>query len=149
MSNSKAFREKKEIAFEAYLGGKTTPKELAEQVGCSTVTISKWIKNGKWDTLQREESNLLRDISVARKRALITALNEYAKKPQDTALQSLVSLIRQEQRKDEPSKELNEYIIRFLDQATDFMIEKGHDSLLRQFQGIVVDLAEYLRLRNA
>lgn len=148
MANTKAFREKKEAAFEAYLGGKSCPKELAALVGCSPVTVTKWIKTGKWDKLQSEESRLTRKISVARKKALITALEEYARKPQDTALQSLVSLIRQEQRKDEPAKELNDYIIKFLDQATDYMIERGYDGLLKQFQPLVMDLAEYLRIRN-
>jgi hypothetical protein len=38
--------------------------------------------------------------------------------------------------------------VRFLDQVTDFMIEKGHATLLKQFQGVVLDLAEYLRVRN-
>jgi hypothetical protein len=61
----------------------------------------------------------------------------------------LVSLIKQNQKDSEPSKELNDYIVRFLDQVTDFMIEKGHETLLKQFNGIVIDLAEYLRVRNA
>ena len=82
-------------------------------------------------------------------KALIQALREYAKNPADTALQSLVSLIKQNQKDSEPSKELNDYIVRFLDQVTDFMIEKGHETLLKQFNGIVIDLAEYLRVRNA
>lgn len=148
MANTKAFREKKEAAFEAYLGGKTSPKELAALVGCVPTTVSRWILAGKWDKLQSEESRLTRKISVARKKALITALEEYARKPQDTALQSLVSLIRQEQRKDEPAKELNDYIIKFLRQTTDFMIEKGYEGFLKQFQTMVMDLAEYLRIRN-
>ncbi len=38
--------------------------------------------------------------------------------------------------------------MRFLDQVTDFMIENGHETMLKQFQGIVLDLAEYLRVRN-
>jgi len=43
---------------------------------------------------------------------------------------------------------LNDYIVRFLDQVTDFMIEKGYETMLKQFQSIVLDLAEYLRVRN-
>lgn len=148
MSNSREFREKKDLAFEAYLGGKTDPGDLASFVNCSPKTVCKWIKAGKWDQMQMEESRLLRKISVARKKALITALEEYAAKPQDTALQSLVSLIRQEQKRDEPAKELCDYIVKFLDQTTDFMIEKGHSGLLKQFQGIVMELADYLRTRN-
>jgi len=148
MSNSKAFREKKNLAFEAYLGGKTNPQDLADLVGCSPVTVGKWIKAGKWDKLEGEERRLTREISIARKKALITALREYAKDPKNTALQSLVSIIKQEQKKEAPGRELNEYIVSFLDQTTDFMIERGLSSLLKSFQANVMDLAEYLRQRN-
>ena len=148
MSNSKAFREKKEMAFEAFISGKTSPKELAELVGCSPVTIGKWIAAGKWDKIEGEERKLNRKITVARRKALLTALEEYAKDPKNTALQSLVSILRQEMKRDEPAKELCDYIVKFLDQVTDFMIEKGYEGMLKQFQAIVMDLAEYLRVRN-
>ncbi|MCB5262570.1 MAG: hypothetical protein LHW64_06820 [Candidatus Cloacimonetes bacterium] len=148
MANSKAFREKKETAFELFIGGKTCPKELASTVGCSPITVARWIKAGKWDKLESEERKLDRDISIARRKALITALKAYAESPADTALQSLVSLIRQEQKREEPAKELCNYIVKFLDQATDFMIEKEHTALLKSFQAIVMELAEYLRVRN-
>jgi hypothetical protein len=148
MSNSKAFREKKEMAFEAFISGKTSPKELAELVGCSPVTVSKWIANGKWDKIEGEERRLNRKITVARRKALLTALEEYSKDPKNTALQSLVGILRQEMKREEPAKELCNYIVKFLDQVTDFMIEKGYDGLLKQFQSIVMELAEYLRMRN-
>lgn len=148
MSNSKAFREKKEMAFEAFISGKTSPKELAELVGCSPVTIGKWIAAGKWDKIEGEERKLNRKITVARRKALLTALEEYAKDPKNTALQSLVSILRQEMKRDEPAKELCDYIVKFLDQVTDFMIEKGYEGMLKQFQAIVMELAEYLRVRN-
>jgi uncharacterized protein YeeX (DUF496 family) len=122
--------------------------ELAMIFGVSDITVRKWIKSGKWDELFKEERKLDHEITIARKRALIQALREYAKNPADTAIQSLVSMMKQDQKDREPSKELNDYIVRFLDQATDFMIEKGYETLLKQFQGIVMDLAEYLRTRN-
>ncbi len=112
------------------------------------ITVKKWIKTGHWEDLFREEHKLDREIKLARKKALIQALREYAKNPADTALQSLVSLIKHDQREQEPAKELNDYIVRFLDQTTDYMIEKGHESLLKLFQEIVLDLAEYLRVKN-
>jgi uncharacterized protein YjcR len=148
MSNSKAFREKKDMAFEAYIGGKRDPRELAELVSCSPVTVGKWIKVGKWDKIEGEERRLTREISVARKKALIVALKEYAKDPKNTALQSLVSIIKQEQKREAPGKELNEYIVTFLDQVTDFMLERDLLGLLKQFQANLMDLAEYLRTRN-
>ena len=148
MSNSREFRIKRDNCKEAYLNGKTDPTELAVIFGVSDITVRKWIKQSKWDELFKEERKLDHEIGIARKRALIQALREYAKNPADTALQSLVSLIKQNQKDSEPAKELNDYIVRFLDQVTDFMIEKGHETMLKQFQGIVLDLAEYLRVRN-
>ena len=148
MSNSIEFRIKRDNCKEAYLNGKTDPTELAVIFGVSDITVRKWIKQAKWDEMFKEERKLDHEINLARKKALIQALREYAKNPADTALQSLVSLIKQNQRDAEPSKELNDYIVRFLDQVTDFMIEKGHETLLKQFQGVVLDLAEYLRVRN-
>ena len=148
MSNALEFRIKRDNCKDAYLNGKTDPLELAVIFGVSDITVRKWIKSGKWDELFKEERKLDHEISLARKKALIQALREYAKNPADTALQSLVSLIKQNQKDSEPAKELNDYIVRFLDQVTDFMIEKGHETTLKQFQSIVLDLAEYLRVRN-
>jgi len=148
MSNSREFRIKRDNCKEAYLNGKTDPTELAVIFGVSDITVRKWVKNGKWDELFKEENQLDHEIAIARKKALIQALREYAKNPADTAIQSLVSMMKQDQKDRQPSKELNDYIVKFLDQVTDFMIEKGHETLLKQFQSILHDLAEYLRVRN-
>ena len=148
MSNSREFRIKRDNCKEAYLNGKTDPYELAMIFGVSDITVRKWIKSGKWDELFKEENQLDHEIAIARKKALIQALREYAKNPADTAIQSLVSMMKQDQKDRQPSKELNDYIVKFLDQVTDFMIEKGHETLLKQFQSILHDLADYLRVRN-
>ncbi len=148
MSNSREFRIKRDNCKEAYLNGKTDPLELAVIFGVSDITVRKWIKSGKWDELFKEENQLDHETAIARKKALIQALREYAKNPADTAIQSLVSMMKQDQKDRQPSKELNDYIVKFLDQVTDFMIEKGHETLLKQFQSILHDLAEYLRVRN-
>ena len=89
MSNALEFRIKRENCKEAYLNGKTDPTELAVIFGVSVITVRKWIKSGKWADLFKEERKLDHEISLARKRALIQALREYAKNPADTALQSL------------------------------------------------------------
>jgi len=148
MSNALEYRIKRENCKESYLNGKTDPNELGIIFGVSDITVRKWIKSGNWNSLFKEERKLDHEIKVARKRALIQALREYAKNPADTALQSLVSLIKQNQKDDEPARELNDYIVKFMDQTTDFMVEKGYETLLKQFQGIVLDLADYLRIRN-
>ena len=148
MSNSREFRIKRDNCKEAYLNGKTDPLELAVIFGVSDITVRKWVKSGKWDELFKEEHQLDHEIAIARKKALIQALREYAKNPADTAIQSLVSMMKQDQKDRQPSKELYDYIVRFLDQVTDFMIEKGHETMLKQFQSILHDLADYLRVRN-
>jgi uncharacterized protein YeeX (DUF496 family) len=148
MSNSREFRIKRDNCKEAYLNGKTDPTELAVIFGVSDITVRKWVKSGKWDELFKEENQLDHEIAIARKKALIQALREYAKNPADTAIQSLVSMMKQDQKDRQPSKELNDYIVKFLDQVTDFMIEKGYETLLKQFQSILHDLADYLRVRN-
>ncbi len=149
MANTKEFKVKKDNCKEAYLNGKTDIEELAMIFGVSEITIRKWVKSGCWDELINEERKLDHEIKLTRKKALIQALRQYAKDPHDTALQSLVSLIKQEQKHQEPSKEVHEYIIRFLDQTTNFMIEKGHETLLKDFQTILLDLADYLRITNS
>ena len=148
MSNSREFRIKRDNCKEAYFNGKTDPYALAMIFGVSDITVRKWIKGGKWDELFKEENQRDHEIAIARKKALIQALREYAKNPADTAIQSLVSMMKQDQKDRQPAKELNDYIVKFLDQVTDFMIEKGHETLLKQFQSILHDLAEYLRVRN-
>lgn len=148
MSSRKAFKLKKEMAFEAYLLGKTDPRELAELVGASPVTVRKWIRAGAWDQMESELRKLNQQIFVWRKQALLTALRNYANDPKNTALQSLVSILKEEARRDEPARELCDYIVKFLDQVTDFMLERGLDGLLKQYQPHVMDLAEYLRKRN-
>lgn len=148
MANSKIFREKKELAFEAYLGGRTDPRELAELVGCSPVTVRKWIAANNWDKMESEERKLMRDISIQQKKAYLVALKEYAKDPKNTALQSLVSFIKQQQNKEVPSRELNDYIVKFLDQVVDYMTNNNLTTLLKLFQTNLMDIAEYLRVIN-
>jgi transposase len=148
MANSKIFREKKELAFEAYLGGRTDPRELAELVGCSPVTVRKWIAANNWDKMESEERKLMRDISIQQKKAYLVALKEYAKDPKNTALQSLVSFIKQQQNKEVPSRELNDYIVKFLDQVVDYMANNNLTTLLKLFQANLMDIAEYLRVIN-
>lgn len=148
MANSKEYRIKKDRAFEAYIAGMTSPTELADYVGCSVKTVYNWIGQGKWNRIEVEQRKLERDIVAARKAALLAALREYAKDPKNTALQSLVGMLKAEIKREQPSKELRDYIVKFLDQVTDFYIERGLEVPLKMFQGSLIDLAEYLRQRN-
>lgn len=63
--------QKKEWAKTLYLKEKLTQQEIAERVGASRVSISKWVRDGKWEeqrvglTLTREEQirNLYRQVA--------------------------------------------------------------------------------------
>ena len=149
MPNNKHYRAARRSAKEAYLSGERNVALLAETYGVSPRTIYNWIKTGRWDERAQEELTLGARSEVAAKRALVTALEEFAEDPKNQDLRSLVAFLRSEQKRQEPAKELNTYIVKFLDQLTDFLIEKEYPGLLKEFQAITFDLADYLRVRNS
>lgn len=63
--------QKKEWAKTLYLRENLTQQEIADRVGCSRVTVSNWVRAGKWDeqkvgiTLTRQEQvgNLYRQVA--------------------------------------------------------------------------------------
>ncbi|MDD3535182.1 MAG: hypothetical protein PHC50_03435 [Candidatus Cloacimonetes bacterium] len=142
------YRQARVAAQDAYLAGQTDHRVLAQQFGVAPRTVSNWISRGSWRKMAKEMENLEIRADRARKRAVVKALEEFAADPRNTQLQALVALLRNEAKRLEPAKELNEYIIKFLDQTTDFFLEKGYNGLLKEFQAIIVDLSEYLRIRN-
>jgi transposase-like protein len=46
-------KQKKNWAKSEYLRGDITQKDIAEKVGISPVTLSKWVKNESWDKLKQ------------------------------------------------------------------------------------------------
>lgn len=44
--------QKKSLAKELYIQGAYTYAEIAEKVGCTRQTVSKWAESGKWDELK-------------------------------------------------------------------------------------------------
>lgn len=148
MSNSKEFLAAREACQRAYLSGTTDPGTLAEKFGMAVSTIKTWIRKGNWRTVKEQVSDLEKQVEEQEQLAYFNALLQYNANPADTNLQSLVGLLKSRQKKLEPSKELNEHIVKFMDQTTDFMVEQGLEGLLKQYQAIVHDLAEYLRVKN-
>ncbi|EOS07201.1 MULTISPECIES: helix-turn-helix domain-containing protein [Bacteroidales] len=63
--------QKKEWAKTLYLRENLTQQEIADRVGCSRVTVSNWVRTGKWEeqkvgiTLTRQEQvgNLYRQVA--------------------------------------------------------------------------------------
>lgn len=47
-------KQKKEWAYTEYVVNNLSQKEVAEKVGTSTVTMSKWVREGNWDELRRQ-----------------------------------------------------------------------------------------------
>jgi transcriptional regulator with XRE-family HTH domain len=45
-------KQKKDFAKAIYLREHVTQKEIADRVGISQVTLSKWVNDGKWDDLK-------------------------------------------------------------------------------------------------
>jgi len=149
MSNHDRFRAARLAAKEAYLAGNKDFEILAEAHGVAPRTVYHWAQKGRWAQMALEEKNLRLRAEVARQRAIVTALEEFAADPRNVHLQSLVALLRSEAKRLEPAKELNDYIVKFLDQMTDFFIEKDYPGLLKELQAVTFDLAAYLQLRNS
>jgi hypothetical protein len=144
----KIYAEKRIMAREAYLNGNRDIYSLAELVGCSPVTMKKWIEKYGWAEEEMELMGLEKTAELERRRAYVAALRSFAKDPTNYNLQSLVQLLKAEERRTAPSKDLNDHIVVFLDQTTDYMLENDLDMLLKEFKKIVMPLSEYLRKRN-
>ncbi len=131
--NTRDYREKRELAKQLYLKGETEIAKLANTFGVSKNTIRNWINKYKWKDELEEITNLEDDIKIAIKKALVRALSEYSRAPQDTALQSLVSLLRQYKKEIEPNRDFVEYLKKFLDWLVDFFLIKD-ESIAKAIQ---------------
>lgn len=148
MANSTAYKLKRQAAQSAFLDGTTDTKVLARMFDVTVTTIQNWVKKGRWREMSKETRGLAQKAETARIKAIIVALEEFAANPRDVNLQALVSLLRNEQNRVKPARELNDYIVKFLDQLTDFCLEKNYGGLLKEIQSILFELSDYLRLRN-
>jgi len=148
MANTKDYREKKAACYEKYRQGETDEKKLSVIFGVSALTVKKWITSGNWKQEADEIAELERKINENMMKALNAGLEQYTKDPQNSSLQSLVQLIKDYIKRTQPTKELNEYIIKFLEQSVDYFIGKGLEDLRVMFQEQLVELADYLRVKN-
>ncbi len=147
--NSRDYREKRELAKQLYLKGETEVVKLAKTFSVSENTIRNWIKKYDWKSELDEITSLEDNIKLAIKKALIKALNEYSRSPQDTALQSLVSLLRQYKKEFEPNRDFVEYLKKFLDWLVDFFLIKD-ENIAKAIQSEILGdggIIEYFRER--
>ncbi len=148
--NSKEYRRKRESAKRLYLKGETDVAALARMFEVADKTVRNWIRKGKWDDEYDEVHHIEEEIDIAVKRALIRALREYAEVPQDTALQSLVSLLRQYNKNAEPTRDFIEHMKRFLDWLVDFYHARNDEATAKAIQREILGedgIVEYLRKR--
>lgn len=130
-----------------YLRGERDVEVLAARAGRSDKTVYRWIK--EWEKKYPDEIKVEKEIKSNISKALNTALKEFIKDPTNgPALQSVASLLKQHQQIYEPSKELNNYIILFLDQLITYCIDTNNEELRKMLQPEVEDLADYLRKKN-
>ncbi|MCD4819858.1 MAG: hypothetical protein K8S23_14340 [Candidatus Cloacimonetes bacterium] len=148
--NSREYKLKRESAHKLYLKSETDVAALSRIYDVTEKTIRTWIKKGKWDTEYDEISGLEDEIRIAVKKALIKALKEYARAPQDTALQSLVSMLRHYSKSIEPTRDFIEYMKKFLDWLVDFYLTRNEETTARAIQKEILGeqgIVEYFRKR--
>ncbi len=148
--NSKEYRHKRESSKRLYLKGETDVAALARMFEVAEKTVRNWIRSGKWDEEFDEVRHLEEEIDIAVKRALIRALKEYAQAPQDTALQSLVSLLRQYNKNAEPTRDFIDHMKRFLDWLVDFYHARNDEVTAKAIQREILGedgIVEYFRNR--
>jgi len=131
-----------------YRSGQTDVDYLAGIYGVSSQTIYRWAKEGNWKTDIAELVDIEKDIQKNMLEALNAGLKQYKDDPGNKSLQSLVVLIKDYLKKSQPTKELNTYILLFLEQTVDYFISKNNEDLKIAFQENVVELAEFLRMKN-
>jgi predicted transcriptional regulator len=143
-------KKKKESAKEMFLKGETEVKKLAKIFDVAEKTIRSWIKKGNWLNSLDELQTLDEEIKISVKRALVKSLKAYTKNPENTALQSLVSMLKQYYKTIEPSKEFMQYLKKFLDWQIDYYLSKGDETTSREIQKCILgedDLVEYFKKR--
>jgi len=148
--NSAEMRQRRESCKELYLKGETDVKKLSQLFTVSENTIRNWIKRGQWVTTLDEIQSLEDEIKISVKRALLKSLKEYVSNPQDTALQSLVAMLKHYHKTAEPAKEFMSYLKRFLDWQIDYYFSKGDEGTAREIQKCILGddgLVEYFKKR--
>ena len=148
--NSMEMKKKKESAKEMFLKGETEVKKLAKIFDVAEKTIRSWIKKGNWLNSLDELQTLDEEIKISVKRALVKSLKAYTKNPENTALQSLVSMLKQYYKTIEPSKEFMQYLKKFLDWQLDYYLSRGDETTSREIQKCILGedgLVEYFKKR--
>ena len=82
---------KEKIALSLYLSGETQ-KDIAEQIGVSRVTLSGWIKKGRWETLRAAKTLTRTELTNKMLMTVNQLLDEAIEKKDNTIADSLVKV---------------------------------------------------------
>ncbi len=147
MSNTKENRIIKDNCKQMYLELDKSIEDIALLSGVKIRTIESWIRKEKWDEQKNETLIIEKKIDANARKALAEGLKAYANNPENKDLQSLVSLLKAFRESNKPSQAYKENIIKFLDQTTDFFLEKNMNETAQIFKECINSLAEYLLKR--
>ena len=123
-------------------------EECAKAISVNESTIYRWVKSGNWNEKKTETQAIEKQIQINLRKALNQGLKSYAADPSNKDLQSLVSLLKQFKETNKPSQAYKDNIIKFIDRTTDFFLEKGMETVVKEFKKCVLELAEYLLYRS-
>ena len=90
---------KKATAYQLYIRGKMTQKDIAAEVGCTPKTLKKWIDDGGWNN-KKEDHSITRKQLLSDSYDQLRALNDKIKREMngvpDKAMADAKAIIRKE-----------------------------------------------------
>ena len=144
MSKKEESKLKRQICQELYIEKDKSVKELVILTGVNEKTIYRWKVEDEWDIKKDQIRTIEKQIYLHSLLALSAGLKAYSEKPHDKDLQSLVSMLKQYQAQHKPDQQYKDHVLKFIDRAVDFFLEKEMPATAQIFQTKVKELAEYL-----
>lgn len=138
-------RRERAAAKTLFLAGGLSMTDIAATFGVSPRTMSSWKKKDNWDDALDTEISVDDKIKTLIKESLVTALEEFKKNPTKTPLQSLVSILKQHQKSNEPAKELFDYMLKFIAYAIDYFEENDLPCNAQIIKEHAHDLSTYFK----
>ncbi len=142
------YRVIRALAHKAWREGEHDLEKLADSFNLGVRTIEKWKREDDWQSTEVSIVELHARVERLILEAECVALEDYIKDPENKEKQSLVNMIKHHKEQFAPSKELNQYVIKFMQGVVDFAIENGLEGLREQFQEHGREIADFLRVSN-
>ncbi|MCB5263001.1 MAG: hypothetical protein M0Q16_07940 [Candidatus Cloacimonetes bacterium] len=136
------------LAYKAWREGEHDLEKLANSFHLGVRTLEKWRREDDWQGAEVTIVELQAKAERLILEAECVALEDYINDPENKEKQSLINLIKHHKEQFAPSKELNQYVIKFMQGVVDFAIENGLEVLREQFQEHGREIADHLRVSN-